>query len=384
MRSRLGPGPGEPYDGRLHHYKRLFVERGILLATSNNGDIDLIDAIRCADSDDTTAVSEHEVVDDADSHDAALPDRRPSRASRSGSGRSGIWTTPTNPTRRPPHWCSRRMRRSWPVRVVGDICNEWNAAGAFTLNGKLWTQPQVSTCSCVKHATPDCGATPTTGSPRLTDGKGTWPALVDESTWKAAQSVLNAPGRAPGRKTVRRHLLTGALRSSRQVRPSRGRPVDETGNDRLLLSGMPRRVDPRRACRADGVRPRCGPALTTRPICSRPSSTIKPRPRRCASNRTRSQPGWTASPSSTPRSRRRAGEDQHRCDQRFGESSTAATDQERLRYRRPAAGTARGRRRGSAALTNRAVLSVLMEITIAPVGKHGHAFNPERVKVDWR
>ena len=25
-------------------------------------------------------------------------------------------------------------------------------------------------------------------------GKGTWPGLVDESTWRAAQSVLNAPG----------------------------------------------------------------------------------------------------------------------------------------------------------------------------------------------
>ena len=32
-------------------------------------------------------------------------------------------------------------------------------------------------------------------------GKGTWPALVDESTWRAAQAVLNAPGRAPGRKS---------------------------------------------------------------------------------------------------------------------------------------------------------------------------------------
>src|SRR5439155_18073394 len=47
-------------------------------------------------------------------------------------------------------------------------------------------------------------------------GKGTWPALVDESTWKAAQSVLNAPGRAPGRKSVRRHPLTGVLRCGKQ------------------------------------------------------------------------------------------------------------------------------------------------------------------------
>lgn len=43
-------------------------------------------------------------------------------------------------------------------------------------------------------------------------GNGNWPALIDESTWKAAQAKLSEPGRAPGRKTVRRHLLTGVLK----------------------------------------------------------------------------------------------------------------------------------------------------------------------------
>ena len=42
-------------------------------------------------------------------------------------------------------------------------------------------------------------------------GKGNWPELVDESTFWAAQAVLDAPGRAPGRKSVRKHLLTGVL-----------------------------------------------------------------------------------------------------------------------------------------------------------------------------
>ncbi len=45
--------------------------------------------------------------------------------------------------------------------------------------------------------------------------RGAWPALVDESTWRAVQSVLNAPGRAPGRKTVSKHVLTGVLRCGR-------------------------------------------------------------------------------------------------------------------------------------------------------------------------
>ena len=43
-------------------------------------------------------------------------------------------------------------------------------------------------------------------------GKGDWPALVPESTWRAAQPKLNMPGCAPGRKSVRRHLLTGLMR----------------------------------------------------------------------------------------------------------------------------------------------------------------------------
>jgi hypothetical protein len=42
-------------------------------------------------------------------------------------------------------------------------------------------------------------------------GKGDWPPLIPESTFWAAQAVLDAPGRAPGRKSVRKHLLTGVL-----------------------------------------------------------------------------------------------------------------------------------------------------------------------------
>lgn len=32
----------------------------------------------------------------------------------------------------------------------------------------------------------------------------------------------------------------------------------------------------------------------------------------------------------------------------------------------------------------RAVLDVLMTVTVAPVGKGGHVFNSERVQVNWR
>jgi DNA invertase Pin-like site-specific DNA recombinase len=88
---------------------------------------------------------------------------------------------------------------------LGDVCRLWNDAGALTLRGKPWVAAQVSN---FMRKPRNAGLRAHNGE---IVGKGTWPALVDESTWRAAQSVLNAPGRAPGRKTVRRHLLTGVL-----------------------------------------------------------------------------------------------------------------------------------------------------------------------------
>ena len=88
-----------------------------------------------------------------------------------------------------------------------DIARIFNDAGAHGLkNGKPWTP---STVSLFLRAPRNAGLR---SHNREILGKGTWPALVDESTWRAAQSKLNAPGRvAAGRKSVRRHRLTGVL-----------------------------------------------------------------------------------------------------------------------------------------------------------------------------
>jgi DNA invertase Pin-like site-specific DNA recombinase len=97
---------------------------------------------------------------------------------------------------------------------LGDICKLLNDAGAYGLTGKPWT---ASTVSLFLRAPRNAGLRSHThmenGKP-VTDivGKGTWPALVNERTWKAVQDKLNAPGRAPGKKSVRRHLLTGVMR----------------------------------------------------------------------------------------------------------------------------------------------------------------------------
>lgn len=89
---------------------------------------------------------------------------------------------------------------------ISDIAREWNAAGAYGLTGKPWS---ASTVSLFLRKPRNAGLRDHNGE---IVGAGTWPALVDQETWRAAQAVLDAPGRAPGRKTVRKHLLTGVLR----------------------------------------------------------------------------------------------------------------------------------------------------------------------------
>jgi hypothetical protein len=88
-------------------------------------------------------------------------------------------------------------------------------------------------------------------------GKATWSALVDESTWRAAQTVLNAPGRAPGSKTVRRHLLTSVLRCGKSecdglLAGRWTREKTSTGSPAIayLCKSYQGGVDPRQGCRA--------------------------------------------------------------------------------------------------------------------------------------
>ena len=99
---------------------------------------------------------------------------------------------------------------------ISDIARNLNAANAFGLNGKPW---EPTTLSLFLRSPRNAGLRAHTHHDENDDEKmvteivavGTWEPLVTQSTWRAAQDVLNAPGRAPGRKSVRRHLLTGVL-----------------------------------------------------------------------------------------------------------------------------------------------------------------------------
>ena len=92
---------------------------------------------------------------------------------------------------------------------LSGLAREWNQQGAYGRTGKPWT---ASTMSLFLRSPRNAGLR---AHNRVIVGPGDWPSLVDESTWKAAQAVLDDPARKPGVRTVRRHLLTALLRCGR-------------------------------------------------------------------------------------------------------------------------------------------------------------------------
>lgn len=88
---------------------------------------------------------------------------------------------------------------------ISDGARMLNTEGGLPASGNPWTP---STLSLFLRKPRNAGLR---AHNREIIGQGTWPGLVDESTWRATQAVLNGSGRAPGRKSVRQHLLTGML-----------------------------------------------------------------------------------------------------------------------------------------------------------------------------
>ena len=98
---------------------------------------------------------------------------------------------------------------------LSDVYTPWNQAGHYGITGRPWTATTLSlflrkarNAGLRSHTDTDTGITEIVGP-------GTWPGLIDEDTWRAAQHVLGSPERKPGPKSVRRHLLTGIVRCGR-------------------------------------------------------------------------------------------------------------------------------------------------------------------------
>ena len=87
---------------------------------------------------------------------------------------------------------------------LGEVCALFNDAGAHGLTGRPWNE---STVSLFLRSPRNAALRAHNGE---IVGKGTWPPLVSESTWRAVHAKMNAPHRLRV-KTVRKHLLTGVL-----------------------------------------------------------------------------------------------------------------------------------------------------------------------------
>lgn len=97
--------------------------------------------------------------------------------------------------------------------TLASVCALLNNAGAVGLNGKPWTPSTVS----LFLRSPRNAGLRTYGNRTDIIGTGTWEPLVSEQTWRSVQAVLDDPiRRKPGRKSVRKHLLTGVMACGRE------------------------------------------------------------------------------------------------------------------------------------------------------------------------
>jgi len=105
---------------------------------------------------------------------------------------------------------ARRIRRAYSDFLGGQsltsIARGWNAAGVKTSTGVRWSQPTLhQLLRSPRNA----------GLRAYRDeivGPAAWPAIVDESTWRAAHDRLSDPSRRNGGGGAATYLLTGIAR----------------------------------------------------------------------------------------------------------------------------------------------------------------------------
>ena len=96
--------------------------------------------------------------------------------------------------------------------ALSDICRLFNDAGKTGLNGSAWTPTTVSLfLRAARNAGIRSHNDEIVRDKQGDPVKGVWPAIVDYETWQSAQHILSDISRKPGRKSVTRHLLTGVL-----------------------------------------------------------------------------------------------------------------------------------------------------------------------------
>jgi len=122
--------------------------------------------------------------------------------------------------------------------TLGGICRDWNARGIFTPTGQRWRGRELGR---VLRRPRNAGLMEHRG--QIT-GAAQWPAIVDETTWRATVAILTDPGRRTTPGPARKHLLTWLARCG-----VCGAPVFCTSTSRAAARGRDRR--PVYRCRED-------------------------------------------------------------------------------------------------------------------------------------
>ncbi len=295
--------------------------------------------------------------------------------------------------------------------TLKSVCTLFNEAGAVGLTGKPWT---VSTVGLFLRAPRNAALREYRGE---IIGAGTWPPLVDEDIWRAVQGVLNDPQRTrPGRKSVRRHLLSGVLRCGREGCDGRlggqwtmrrtggksGRPPKGQAKEPhpgIVVKQIAYACQTCRRCgiRGDRVEPMLLDLVAGRLAMPDAVDLLKaPNAAPGDAEKLRAERLALLARLDTAADDYAAGMLDGRGYARVREQiqgrldaiQLAQADAERVRVLdglalgTPAAVEAVARLAESQPDRYRAVIDLLMTVTIAPVGKRGNSFDPERVKVD--
>jgi hypothetical protein len=104
---------------------------------------------------------------------------------------------------------AKRVKEAYRLFLAGTdlraIAKKWNDAGVKTPRGNAWSGTRVRELLLLAR---NAGLREFRGE---VVGKGTWPAIVTEETWRAAHSTLTAPGRRNGPFRGRKYLLSGIV-----------------------------------------------------------------------------------------------------------------------------------------------------------------------------
>ncbi|MGO9036261.1 recombinase family protein [Mycobacterium sp.] len=188
--------------------------RKIPLATTGQGDVDLYTPTGVLAVQIKTAVSEHEI---------AMLKVRMCRAARQKAERGlpqwrNAFGYKADGSREPDPITGPLVAKMYRDLLAGasfaDIAREWTAAGVKTPRGVEWTAPMIAALAR-KHRNAGLrshNAKRAVARREDVVAEGNWPPLVDPATFWAVQDTLDTRTRRKPRRPVRQYLLSGLMR----------------------------------------------------------------------------------------------------------------------------------------------------------------------------